>query len=446
MKRHVSRHGDDAVAEFTLQNSRIRACTSCARAKQRCDGGRPCSTCHAKDRAAECAYAVGYTHAPSPRASPSQQPEVSSHINATSGFDVHPMDIAQDMSQDISFLDPALPSWDDFLMDPDFAPFWATMEVDQGTETMSSISASALEVQSIEEQDVLQAEDHRHVEPVPEETYNRILQSTGPDPSSAGRQRGECPPLACFTVYVQLYFEHFHPRMPFLHMPSFDVSVGNWTCLLPVACIGSQYSAHSRHTKHWLWLVGAVRQLLQTEVSRPGLSVSVESSLLLIYQTKLSTVHHTNLLGHAQSLLAVYNCLLCGSSREDLFFPQMYRNSLIVHCRRFLPPSGSLFRGMSDVNTGLDSRSHWIQEEARRRLIYFMWGLYHPVPSLPPRTVLMAGAVHECFQSVFYMLPPLFDASELRVPMPCSEALWQASTDQYWHELRRLESGIAHFT
>lgn len=54
---------------------------------------------------------------------------------------------------------------------------------------------------------------------------------------------------------------------------------------------------------------------------------------------------------------------------------------------------------------------------------------------------LTVGTVTECFQAVFFMLPPLLDATELREPLPCSEALWQASSEDGWHGLRRSESG-----
>lgn len=65
------------------------------------------------------------------------------------------------------------------------------------------------------------------------------------------------------------------------------------------------------------------------------------------------------------------------------------------------------------------------------------------IPSFSGRTLTLP-TVLECFQGVFYLLPPLFEATELQEPLACSEALWQAFSEAHWRELRRSESGITH--
>lgn len=270
LKRHVAGHGEAAMAEFTQQHARTRACTSCARAKQRCDGGRPCSTCQDRDNEVECRYPMEPVPEPEnlmdPLPSASALPPPPPVSVPPPGMPGDGDDGGLGLSLGLS-LGLGLPSWDHLMADLG-PPYWSStmaggqIDVDIANSTLHPYAEPPT---SLDEQDSLHAEDHRHVDSIPAATYGRML-----DFACLGdvdESRSECPPLPCFAVYVQLYFEHFHPRMPFLHLPTFDVSADNWACVLAVACIGSQYSAHTRHVQHWLWLTRVVRRLLQREVN-----------------------------------------------------------------------------------------------------------------------------------------------------------------------------------
>lgn len=48
--------------------------------------------------------------------------------------------------------------------------------------------------------------------------------------------------------YIEAYFENFHPNLPALHQPTFDMSTTKLPLLQAIACIGSV--CHSRDTDH----------------------------------------------------------------------------------------------------------------------------------------------------------------------------------------------------
>ena len=126
------------------------------------------------------------------------------------------------------------------------------------TETLHSDGASAVNHLQIpapdasDEEDVLISEHVQHVAAVPPETHARILQFVHKSlPSSeAARCVADFPSLRHLDLYLQLYFEHLHPRMPFLHIPTFDVDTSAWHLVLAAAAIGSQYSTASQSQKH----------------------------------------------------------------------------------------------------------------------------------------------------------------------------------------------------
>ncbi|PYH50082.1 uncharacterized protein BP01DRAFT_362086 [Aspergillus saccharolyticus JOP 1030-1] len=75
---------------------------------------------------------------------------------------------------------------------------------------------------------VWEAEDLGHVQPLPIETYNRILGTFRTLNKDNGYHMpfaaGEFPSLAACSAFMQLYFENFNFIFPMLHQPTFDPS------------------------------------------------------------------------------------------------------------------------------------------------------------------------------------------------------------------------------
>lgn len=119
-----------------------------------------------------------------------------------------------------------------------------------------------------EEQDVLIAENIPHVSPLTPETRRymiKAIETRLPDNEAQGLD-ANFPCLRHLDTYMQLYFEHFHPRMPFLHVPTFQASPENWQLVLSIVCLGSRYSLAPRHEDHVLLLQRVVQHMLKRDV------------------------------------------------------------------------------------------------------------------------------------------------------------------------------------
>lgn len=57
------------------------------------------------------------------------------------------------------------------------------------------------------------------------------------------------------NAFLQLYFEHFSPQMPFIHAPTFEPDKANELLLIAIVNIGSQYSrSRLRHAYRSLFM------------------------------------------------------------------------------------------------------------------------------------------------------------------------------------------------
>lgn len=51
----------------------------------------------------------------------------------------------------------------------------------------------------------------------------------------------DCPPLAVLDYLVLLFLDHFPATLPFMHVPTFDVTEASWVLILAMAAVGSHY-------------------------------------------------------------------------------------------------------------------------------------------------------------------------------------------------------------
>lgn len=296
LKRHVSTHGEAARSEYAHTYRRTRACQACARAKQRCDGQAPCQSCHDKGR--ECAY----PGAPSPSAPADRS------LDATSTW-IDSLDVANgDDSTNVTegLVAPGLsssdmawtPIWDDFLLYtqgpainiplspiPDHVGGMAgamdlslpgmppnaehVSAVPDKYNSAGSAPCERLEV-SLDEDDILTAENFYHVPTMPDGTYVRIhqyLQSAVCDGDPASSLADHLPSSSHLNVYVQLYFEFFDPRIPILHKSTFIANKRDWLLILAVAAVGCLYSASDKRASHMAIFERAAWCILASDVS-----------------------------------------------------------------------------------------------------------------------------------------------------------------------------------
>ncbi|PIA97417.1 hypothetical protein CB0940_06698 [Cercospora beticola] len=459
----MSTHGSAALAEWTQQNAHPHrhACLACAQAKQRCDGTglADCSNCAARGRV--CTYrdpAPGESEAHSfnndgpldefvdlnpldngarsatliPQSDgdavdshgllsgDSLQNPAMENMNlptqqTTAAFPtpIHVETPANDfLSPSFAFPFSPIPQlgpddvWDFFVGGSSLTALPTSM---QQHNTYIASPPPSLDVRSVleqeslttEEDDILTAEYIPHVPQVGPETHARILRFVRNDlPSSeADALASTFPSLQHLDAYIQLYFEHYHPRMPLLHLPTFRPCPEAWQLVLAVACIGCQYSSAGEKSRHVGLLHRLARHMLSREV---GLIVSGDPLMGM------------------QSLLLFQHELWFAGDNAAIVHLQLYRNVLATLCRQLLSQEGTILRSQQSADDTSDPWLQWIQSESKRRVLYFAW-------------------ITECLQSVFFMLPTLLSMHELHLPLPSHESHWQANQSQ-WQSLPPAQS------
>jgi hypothetical protein len=320
LKRHVSTHGAAAMAAWTDQEPRDhrRACKTCARRKQRCDGdgvgSAPCSKCVSKgpDSSARGHNADGESETVANDApdDPAQVDE-SFHTQISGAFVTQDLPVinADDCEGDSMQYDPsnvtaAVPTandvfsvqldydflWDDPLVSPQFMfpfspPYSAVgpenscldlqqeyahhdqnLPVDDERPTETLPGPDHL---TAEEDDILVAEYVPHVPPLGIEMRGHIVNMLKNELQSAQAEDLDrsFPSPRHLDTYVQLYFEHYHHRMPILHVPTFRTSSKVWLLVLAIVCIGCDYSKASLNSDHRGLLQYLARHIFKTNVS-----------------------------------------------------------------------------------------------------------------------------------------------------------------------------------
>ncbi|KAF5637847.1 hypothetical protein F52700_4549 [Fusarium sp. NRRL 52700] len=254
-----------------------------------------------------------------------------------------------------------------------------------------------------EEEDILIAENIPHVPPITPETREYMIQAiqTKLPKHEAHGLNAKFPPLRHLEAYMQLYFEHFHPRIPLLHVPTFQPSPETWQLVLSVVCLGSRYSQAHHHYDHV--------QLLQR----------VAQHMVKIDLRELSSV---NVLTCAQSHLLFQHSLWLSSEWGVMIEAQFYRNTLVTLCRLLLSRESTLMHTPVPTEDLNHVWFQWVQAEAKRRLVHFAY-------------------MFECLYSTFLMLPPLLSPAELQTPVPIADRYWSSSCEQ-WHLLHPPQSSL----
>lgn len=308
MKRHVRTHGSAVLAEWTQTNDdnssrdQRRACEACAKAKQRCDGRRPapCTNCTNKGR--RCLYQpTSGDDETILVAQPAADGDVSAALSPPRQH-LQPI-TSQSCVSDQLLLEPDL-FWDALLTPAQFLfPFSPVPSLGPGTSTdfcfgdttlaavgqsaddqsvqnsfganaTPRVGVEAIEVFNVpdsltaEEEDILVAEHIPHIPPMTAETRAYMIQAIKarlPQQEAPGLD-ANFPSLRHLDTYMQLYFEHFHPRMPLLHKPTFQASPETWQLVLSVVCLGSRYSLAHHHHDHVLLLQRVAQHMLKRDV------------------------------------------------------------------------------------------------------------------------------------------------------------------------------------
>ncbi|KAL4790697.1 fungal-specific transcription factor domain-containing protein [Aspergillus venezuelensis] len=229
--------------------------------------------------------------------------------------------------------------------------------------------------------------------------------------------------LAKIQTYIGSYWYHFHVQLPILHRPTFVADKAPNLLLLAVMAIG----AATLDTIHGHQVTEAASELadfimwhLRWEIFmegdfRPPAKLWVFQSLLLleVYEKMYSTralherahIHHDTtltLMRRGSSLIGRHSFDSPASLRDD---------------RQTRSTSGST---MTPDFAADESWTHWIKTEATRRVAF-------------------AALVLDSTHATMFGHSAKMVAHELRLPLPCDEALWSATSAS---EVARVQASL----
>lgn len=221
--------------------------------------------------------------------------------------------------------------------------------------------------------------------------------------------------LHMMQQYIGAYWLHFHPQLPILHKPTFNASSCPDLLLLCAMCLGASCldkSYGEEATQSCAQLSNFLAWHLRWEIFmdadfRPPAKLWVFQALLLleIFEKMYSTrpLHERAHIHHATTLTLMRR----GSS-------------LIGRSAMDSPPSQSGSNKGSHVNTPDEWWNHWITNEATRRAAF-------------------AAFVMDSIHATMFGHSAVMVAHEMRLPLPCDEALWSATSSS---EVGRVEASL----
>jgi len=223
--------------------------------------------------------------------------------------------------------------------------------------------------------------------------------------------------LHMMQVYISSYWVHFHPQLPILHKPTFNASTCPDLLLLAIICLGA--SCLEKNYGHEVtqacsglsnFLAWHLRwELFMDADFRPPAKLWIFQSLLLleIFEKMYSTrpLHERAHIHHATTLTLMRR----GSS-------------LIGRSAMDSPPSvkEGKSNSLGGANTPDEWWNHWITNEATRRAAF-------------------AAFVMDSIHATMFGHSAVMVAHEMRLPLPCDEALWSATSSS---EVGRVEASL----
>lgn len=228
--------------------------------------------------------------------------------------------------------------------------------------------------------------------------------------------------LQMMQTYLNSYWLHFHAQLPILHKPTFNADRTPNLLLLAVMAIGAA-TLDRIHGENMVesaadlanFLAWHIRWEIFMDVDfRPPAKLWVFQTLLLleVYEKMFSTraLHERAHIHHDTTLTLMRR----GSSligRSPLDSPGSHRDDR----------TGRSGTGTSDgVGEREDSWSHWIRTEATRRVAF-------------------GAFVVDSIHATMFGHSAKMVAHEMRLPLPCDEALWSAPTAA---EVSRMQASL----
>ncbi|KAF1833657.1 hypothetical protein BDW02DRAFT_500143 [Decorospora gaudefroyi] len=244
------------------------------------------------------------------------------------------------------------------------------------------------------------------------------------------------PTRLALCRYIAAYINGFHEHMPFLHIPTMSVDTCSIELLLALAAIGAQYTfegekgvelfnisrtiATHRIRKRDTRLVQlqynsesdrSTPQNFENEfmMRSPHRKGSVSGPLGLPSDTE-STALGEDLMQTAQALLLLMALCTWAKHKEIL------REALAIQSvlATLIRDDGLEIEPLHEAITWAD----WIRRETIKRTKFIVYGFSN-------------------LHCIVYNIPPFMLTSEVKLPLPCSAAVFKAPTEALWREARK---------
>lgn len=145
--------------------------------------------------------------------------------------------------------------------------------LDGTTDTVESSSARGMSKTSNENQDPesWRAEDYHHVPSLTQDTYEMMISSftrlNADNEFYVPFTAQSFPPMNHINIFIQVYFEEFHPVFPFLHKATFFPRQDEWLLAVAVAAVGCIFSRTLRSEQTFYDLHEFLRRAIHLKVS-----------------------------------------------------------------------------------------------------------------------------------------------------------------------------------
>ncbi|KAF2877659.1 fungal-specific transcription factor domain-containing protein [Massariosphaeria phaeospora] len=224
--------------------------------------------------------------------------------------------------------------------------------------------------------------------------------------------------LHMMQTYISSYWVHFHPQLPILHKPTFNAAACPDLLLLSIMCLGAsclEKSYGHEVTQASAAVSSFLAWHLRWEIFmdadfRPPAKLWIFQALLLleVFEKMYSTrpLHERAHIHHATTLTLMRR----GSS-------------LIGRSAMDSPPSVKDSKGSGaagGANSPDEWWNHWITNEATRRAAF-------------------GAFVIDSIHATMFGHSAVMVAHEMRLPLPCDEALWSATSSS---EVGRVEASL----
>lgn len=226
--------------------------------------------------------------------------------------------------------------------------------------------------------DAIAAEDFGHPCKLSTGTFQRVRRFLREQlkPCQDNSRLCQClPSVSAMNAFLQLYFEHFAPQLPFIHAPTFEPDSATELLLIAVANVGCQYSRSRYRSLHRSLFMQVLGDSIQQQVS-PILT------LVIISLTSNQFPHNpaNNNLELLQCVLLYQLSLMCGGHFSEVLKLQFERNFLATLFRYSKRHTSRNSQQCSTTTTASGTKEpwrSWVDLETEKRVLYSVWGEYH---------------------------------------------------------------------